>query len=50
MKRLIVILLVVAALAAGGWFMYDRYLAPIQAQSNEPTYETIVVELSLIHI
>lgn len=48
MKRLLVILLVVAALAAGGWFMYDRYLAPIQAQSNEPTYETIVVERGAI--
>lgn len=43
MKRLILVLLIVAAVAAGGWLAYDRYVAPIQAQSDAPAYETITV-------
>lgn len=43
MQRFILVLLVIAAVAAGGWLAYDRYVAPIQAQSDAPTYETITV-------
>lgn len=35
-------------IAAGGWFAYDHYLAPIQAQSNTPTYETFTVQRGAI--
>lgn len=48
MKRLIFILLTIVIIAAGGWFAYDRYLAPIQAQSNKPAYETITVQRGAI--
>lgn len=40
--------MLVAIIAAGGWFAYDRYLAPIQAQSNTPTYETFTVQRGAI--
>jgi len=43
MKRLIIVVLMVALIAVGGWLAYDRYLAPIQAQSDAPTYETMTV-------
>ncbi|MFO7631997.1 MAG: efflux RND transporter periplasmic adaptor subunit [Caldilinea sp.] len=48
MKRFIFILLTIVIIAAGGWFAYDRYLAPIQAQSNTPAYETITVQRGAI--
>uniref|UniRef100_A0A7C1JXA8 Efflux RND transporter periplasmic adaptor subunit n=1 Tax=Caldilinea aerophila TaxID=133453 RepID=A0A7C1JXA8_9CHLR len=44
MKRFFVVLMVVALVGAGGWYIYDRYIAPVQAQSNTPTYETFVVQ------
>ena len=48
MKRFLIVLMLVAIIAAGGWFAYDRYLAPIQAQSNTPTYETFTVQRGAI--
>lgn len=48
MKRFLIIILVVAGIAAGAWFAYDRYIAPVQAQSNEQTLETIVVNRGAI--
>jgi HlyD family secretion protein len=48
MKRFLIVLVLVAMIAAGGWFAYDHYLAPIQAQSNTPTYETFTVQRGAI--
>lgn len=48
MKRLLLILIIVAAIVGGGWFTYDRYVAPVQAQSNAPVYETITVQRGAI--
>lgn len=44
MKRFFVVLMIVASVGAGGWYIYERYIAPVQAQSNVPSYETIVVQ------
>ena len=43
MKRFLLVFIVVATVAVGGWLAYDHYLAPIQAQSDEPAFETITV-------
>ncbi len=48
MKRFLIVLILVGAIAAGGWVVYDRYVAPVQAQSNTPTYETITVQRGAI--
>jgi len=48
MKRFFLVLFLVAAVAAGGWFAYDRFVAPVQAQSNTPTYETVSVQRGAI--
>ena len=47
-KRLRMVALLVAVVATAGWWVYDRYLAPIQAQSDESTYETVVVQRGAI--
>ncbi len=41
--RTIIILVIVAVLAVGGWFGYQQYAAA-QAEDDEPTYETVTVE------
>lgn len=48
MKRLIVALIIVALVATGAWFAYSQYLAPIQAQSEAPAYETFPVQRGAI--
>lgn len=48
MKRFLLILILVAVIAVGGWFAYEHYLAPVQAQSNTPAYETFTVQRGAI--
>lgn len=48
MKRFLITLLIIGAIGAGVWFAYDRYIAPVQAQSDQPTYETINVSRGAI--
>ncbi len=44
MRRFLLISLLLALLAAGGWFAYQRYWLPRQAAAQAPTYETVRVE------
>jgi HlyD family secretion protein len=48
MKRFITIVFLIALIAVGGWFAYNFYVAPIQAQSDAPTYETVTVQRGAI--
>ena len=43
MKRFLIILLIIGIAGAGAWFAYDRYIAPVQAQGDQPAFETITV-------
>lgn len=44
MKKLLIVLVVVAVLAAGGWYAYQQYVLPAQAAAQAPAYETVQVE------
>lgn len=48
MKRFLTILLMIGGIGAGAWAAYDRYVTPVQAQSDQPAYETIVVNRGAI--
>lgn len=48
MKRLLTFLLLIALLGVGGWFGYQRFVAPAQAEAQEPSYETVQVSRGTI--
>ena len=44
MGRYLVALVIVVALAAGGWLFYQRIWLPRHATQSEPSYETVTVQ------
>ena len=44
MKKFLIFVVIVAVLGVGGWFAYQQYFLPTQAQAQAPTYETVQVE------
>ncbi len=43
MKRFLTFLVLIALLGVAGWFGYQRFVAPAQAEAQEPSYETVQV-------
>jgi HlyD family secretion protein len=43
MRKVLIIVVVVAVLGAGGWFAYQRFVVQPQAQAQTPAYETVKV-------
>ncbi len=48
MKRFLTFLLLIALLGVAGWFGYQRFVAPAQAEAQEPSYETVEVSRGTI--
>ncbi len=44
MRKFFIFLVVVAVLGAGGWYAYQQYYLPAQAESQAPQYETLTVD------
>ena len=48
MRRLLIVLVVLAAVAVGGWYVYQQVWLPRQATETAPQYETITVRRDTI--
>ena len=44
MRNFLIFVVIAAVLGVGGWFAYQQYVVPTQAQAQEPAYETVQVE------
>ncbi len=48
MRRIVISIVIVAAVAVGGWFAYQRFVVPAQNQAQAPAFDTVPVERSTI--